>query len=140
MTRLLYVSGDTSLAKRTLGLYVQVVGKAHQANEGKGGEDTDADEDRKWVETLVCGVRMLCKSASMVPGLPGVEDVREAGRLVQQARSRLDQEDQELSARVDLAEGVWNSVMALKGTFLHLFPSPHLKPWLLIVGRVYVLS
>ncbi|EEB98972.1 hypothetical protein MPER_01424, partial [Moniliophthora perniciosa FA553] len=51
MTRLLYVSGDTSLARRTLRLYVQVVGKAFQAS--GAGASADADTDEKWAETLL---------------------------------------------------------------------------------------
>ncbi|KAJ7577917.1 hypothetical protein C8J56DRAFT_969997 [Mycena floridula] len=112
MTRLLHVSDDTALSKRTLRLYVQVVGKAWQASNADSG--SDADTDQKWVETLIFGIRMLCKSASQLPGLEGIEDVREAGTLVEKARTRLDKADNALSAALDLAEGVWQSVAAIK--------------------------
>jgi hypothetical protein len=113
MTRLLDVSGDTSLAKRTLRLYVQVVGKAWQASDA--GVGADADTDRRWVETLVSGSRMLCKSASSLTGLEGLGEAREAGVLVEKARLRLDKKDKELVASVDLADGIWSSVLTLKG-------------------------
>ncbi|KAJ7749067.1 hypothetical protein DFH07DRAFT_829576 [Mycena maculata] len=118
MTRLLHVSGDTPLAKRTLKLYAQIVGKAWQASGAGVSEDTDTN--RQWVETLVAGSRMLCKSASI--SADGIEDVHEAGKLLTMARTRLDPEDIALGAYVDLAEGVWNSVMAFKER------DPHSRP------------
>jgi hypothetical protein len=111
MTRLLYVSGDTELAKRTLRLYVEVVGKAHRV----GGDSSEADTDRCWVETLVQGARMLCRFAMATPGLEGMKDGREAGELIEKAKTRLDLEDKTLASSVDLAEGIWSTVMALKG-------------------------
>jgi len=57
---------------------------------------------------------MLCKTASSLPGREGVDEAREARICLDKARTRLD-EDKRLMASVDLAEGVWNSVMALKG-------------------------
>jgi hypothetical protein len=118
MTRLLHASGDTALAKRTLRLYIQVVGKAWQTNNEIEGEYTDTN--RCWVETLVAGARMLCRSASSNLGLEGIEDVREAGTCIEKARTRLDLhaddgEGRRLRASVDLAEGIWSSVLALKG-------------------------
>ncbi|KAJ7688974.1 hypothetical protein B0H17DRAFT_1067381 [Mycena rosella] len=118
MTRLLHVSGDTPLAKRTLKLYVQIVGKAWQASCPVLTDDTDSNQH--WVETLVAGSRMLCKSASLAAD--GIEDVREAGKLLEMARTRLDAFDPVQSASVELAEGVWNSVMALKER------DPHTRP------------
>ncbi|KAF8198379.1 hypothetical protein K438DRAFT_1718023 [Mycena galopus ATCC 62051] len=118
MTRLLHVSGDTPLAKRTLKLYVQIVSKAWQASGGSISDDTDSN--RSFVETLVTGSRMLCKSASI--DQDGMDDVREAGRLVALARTRLDANETDLVAAVDLAEGVWNSVMAFKER------DPHSRP------------
>ena len=118
MTRMLRASGDITLAKRTLRLYVQVVGKAWHANNETVGENTDTNQC--WVETLVSGARMLCKSASSNLGLDGIEDVREAGIYIEKARARLDantnsDEGRRLRASVDLAEGIWGSVLALKG-------------------------
>ncbi|KAL0569229.1 hypothetical protein V5O48_012743 [Marasmius crinis-equi] len=117
MTRLLYVSGDTSLAKRTLKLYVQVVGKAFQAS-GAGASGADADTDEKWVATLVFGIRILCKmaSTSLSPSCTRDElrDLREAGTLIAKAKGRLNRDNKELAASVELAEGIWNTTMALR--------------------------
>lgn len=107
MTRLFYVSGDTQLARRTLRLYVQVVGKAWEA--GGAGVGVDADTDRHWVETLIQGARMLCR----LTGPSAVEDAREAGMLIEKAKTRLNMDDKELVATVYLAEGIWSSIMAL---------------------------
>jgi hypothetical protein len=116
MTRLLYVSGDSQLAKRTLRLYVQIVGKAHQAS--GAGVGADADSDRNWVEMLVFGIRMLCKISEGLPGREGIEDVFEAQKLVEKARCRLSDDDKEMNAAVDLAEGVMKVSLALKGWHL----------------------
>ena len=110
MSRLIYVSGDNELAKKTLRLYVQVVSKAREA-----GMTGDYDADRHWVETLVQGSRMLCRLGMSRPGLDGVEEVKEAGELIEKAKTRLDTDDKELVARVALAEGVWHTVSALIG-------------------------
>ncbi|KAF9267127.1 hypothetical protein L218DRAFT_720524 [Marasmius fiardii PR-910] len=125
MTRLLYVSGDIPLAKRTLRLYVQVVSKAFQAN--RAGASADADTDQKWVETLVFGIRMLCKPSSTVfVASPctreELEDLREAGDLAVRAKGRLDPEDKVLAARLELAEGIWNTAMAMREL------DPHTRP------------
>lgn len=114
MSRLLYASGDTSLARRTLLLYVQVVGKAWQANSEVLSEDTD--ENQRWVETLVSGARMLCKSAVSLPGTEGIDEARDASTCIEKARTRLDKNNARLCASTVLAEGIWNSVMVLKGT------------------------
>jgi hypothetical protein len=78
------------------------------------------DTNQCWVETLVSGARMLCKSASSNSGPEGIKDVREAGTCIKKARTRLDvgandDEGRRLRASVDLAEGIWCSVLALKG-------------------------
>ncbi|KDQ52478.1 hypothetical protein JAAARDRAFT_40076 [Jaapia argillacea MUCL 33604] len=125
MTRLLFASGDTDLAKRTLRLYVQVVSKAREtgaseseeSRESSGGGKgiaVDADTDLHWVETLVHGARMLCRLASAKEGRDGLDEVREAGSLIEKARSRLDKDDKVLVASVDLAEGIWHSMIAVK--------------------------
>ena len=113
LTRLLFLSGDAALAKRTLKLYAQVVGKAWQTNNSRIAEGTDTDEN--WVELLAFGVRMLCKKASATPGIEGMKEAREAGQLVEKARLRLDTSNRRLVAHVDMAEGIWNTVMAFKG-------------------------
>ncbi|KAG6330168.1 hypothetical protein ID866_8922, partial [Astraeus odoratus] len=110
MSRLAYLAGDSGLAKRTLRLYVQVVSKSREA-----GIDGDYDTDQRWVETLVEGARMLCRLAAARSGLDGIDEVREAGELIEKAKTRLDAEDEELVARVAVAEGVWNIVSALLG-------------------------
>jgi hypothetical protein len=107
MTRVFYIAGDPQLARRTLRLYVQIVGKAREA--GGIGVGVDADTDRHWVETLVQGARMLCR----LTGPGGVEDGTEAGVLIDKAKTRLDKNDKELVASVNLAEGIWSTVMGL---------------------------
>jgi len=49
------------------------------------------------------------------PGTEGMKDARDAGELVEKARTRLDSDDKRLMAHVDMTEGIWNTVMALKG-------------------------
>ncbi|KAJ7641510.1 hypothetical protein FB45DRAFT_825779 [Roridomyces roridus] len=118
MTRLLHVSGDTPLAKRTLKLYVQIVEKAWLASGANVTEFTDTNQN--WAETLIAGSRMLCKSASLSDD--GMAEVREAGRLLTLARTRLDLDELEIIASFDLADGVWNTVMAFKER------DPHNRP------------
>lgn len=125
MTRLFYASGDISLARRTLLLYIQVVGKAWQANGEILSDDTDVND--RWVETLVSGARMLCKTATSLPGTEGIDEARDAWTCIEKARTRLDQDNKELVASLDLAEGVWNSVMALKGAHV-LFKKTSFRP------------
>ncbi|KAI6131742.1 hypothetical protein EV401DRAFT_1919508, partial [Pisolithus croceorrhizus] len=105
MSRLQYVTGDRELAMRMLRLYVEVVSKSREA-----GIDGDYDTDRHWVETLVEGSRMLCRLAISRPGWDGIEEVKEAGELLEKAKIRLDRDDKELVAKVALAEGVWHTV------------------------------
>jgi hypothetical protein len=45
-----------------------------------------------------------------------VREVCETGRLVVLARTRLDADESDLVAVVDLAEGVWNTVMVFQCT------------------------
>jgi hypothetical protein len=117
MTRLFYISGDVELARRTLRLYVQVVSKAFETG-GVGVDRVDQETDKEWVETLVQGARMLCRLASAPGrGLDGISEAKDAGELLQKAKTRLDMRDVALSASVDLAEGIWQSVMALKGVY-----------------------
>lgn len=119
MFRLLYVSGDQELAKRTLRLYIEVVSKTRAA-----GVDGDSDTDRHWVETLVEGGRMFCRLALSRLGSGGVEEAKEAGEVLEKAKTRLDPADKELVARVSLAEGIWNTVSAIIGERLHLYWVP----------------
>ncbi|RDB21856.1 hypothetical protein Hypma_010861 [Hypsizygus marmoreus] len=120
MTHLLHASGDTSLARRTLLLYAQVVSKAYQTNGDTLGDDTDSHIH--WVETLIAGARMLCRFAMEGDDL---EEAREAGTCIEKAKERLVGAESELDrdgkraqerlrASVDLAEGVWECVMASK--------------------------
>jgi len=51
-------------------------------------------------------------------GVHGIEGAREAGVMIEKAKARLDPEDAELSASIDLAEGIWNTVMAIRGAYL----------------------
>ncbi|KAF9788396.1 hypothetical protein BJ322DRAFT_1182415 [Thelephora terrestris] len=132
MSRLFYVSGDSNLAIRTLRLYVQVVGKAWEtakAEVDQRPEDRStssaeiipgADTDRNWVQTLVQGARMFCRVACSKSGTAlgtvgnGLDEAREAGALIEKAKTRLDANNPELAASVYLAEGIWHSVMAHK--------------------------
>jgi hypothetical protein len=113
MTRVAEAAGDAPLAARTLRLYTQVVSKARAARE------TDADDsDAHWVKTLVAGSRMLCRAAlcaDAAEGKRGIDEAREAGTMLVRARERLHAADHEMLAQVELAEGVWETVMALKG-------------------------
>ena len=113
MTRLFHLSGDTPLAIRTLKLYVQIVGKAYQAS--TQGVDEEVDSDDHWVQTLVFGICTLCQYAATSDDPESIEDVRYAGTLIAKARAKLNEEERSLVASVYLAEGVWYSVMALKG-------------------------
>ena len=120
MTRLLYLSGDVSLAKRTLQLYTQVVSKAYEASKEGVGEDKDSDEF--WVENLVFGARMLCKEASGQHGLNGIDNVHEAATILDKAKTRLDESNQPLVAKFELAKGVVESLLAIKGAHCSLAP------------------
>ncbi|KAG6874001.1 hypothetical protein C0995_007958 [Termitomyces sp. Mi166 len=142
MTRILHVAGDTPLARRTLLLYSQVVGKAYETkqantatpssstgdlNDGEDIDDIDSDSvpDEEWVETLIYGARMLCRWAAAQPGLEGLKETREAGQCIKKARTRLrvvGMDGIRLAARVDLAEGVWNFVMTFKEQDTHTRP------------------
>ncbi|CCM03055.1 uncharacterized protein FIBRA_05174 [Fibroporia radiculosa] len=118
MTRLLYVSGDPELAKRTLRLYVQIVSKARETkmaevHTGNIQEDEDIDTDRNWVHTLIQGARMLCRlSLVESESSPAIASAKEAGVMIDKAKTRLNQTDKELVANVRLAEGIWHSVTA----------------------------
>ncbi|KAI0795798.1 hypothetical protein C8Q75DRAFT_802874 [Abortiporus biennis] len=123
MTRILSESGDSELAKRTLRLYVQVVSKAREAATAESNqhdssgleEDPDFDTDRNWVTALIHGARMLCRSALVLSETnyaKALDDAKEAGVMIERAKHRLDKEDMELVASVELAEAIWSSVMA----------------------------
>ena len=121
------------MAIRTLRLYVQVVGKAWETANAEAvqkQEDTGTssvasmhgvDTDRNWVQTLIQGARMLCRVAWSKSGTVlgttgnGLGEAKEAGVLINKAKTRLDKNDAELTASVHLAEGIWHSVMAHKG-------------------------
>lgn len=126
MTRLLAVSGDPELAKRTLRLYIQVVSKAREAaSESNSGSEIEAgvemDSDGQWVQTLVQGSRLLCRVALQETDYGrAVELSKEAGTVLEKAKTRLDENDKELLASVQLAEGIWHSVMAYTGAFARL--------------------
>ena len=126
MTRLLYLYGDTKLAKRTLNLYIQVVGKAYEtschrseSDSGTGtgsGEDTDTDSN--WVDTLIFGATMLCTSSSS--NLNEMDDLNEAYKIIEKARNRLNKEDKRLAAKMYLAEGVYWMMLGVKGWLVFL--------------------
>lgn len=118
MTHLLSVAGDPELAKRTLRLYVQIVSKAKEASAGENDIDLSliCDTDRSWVTTLIHGARMLCRLALQEPDYgTALEGAKEAGVLIEKAKTRLDSDDKELVAGVQLAEAIWCGVMAHTG-------------------------
>ncbi|KAH9027295.1 hypothetical protein EDB84DRAFT_1272726 [Lactarius hengduanensis] len=102
--------GDAVLATRALRLYVLTVGKAKLT-------EKSTDSDATWVTTLVWGSRMLCRLALVadpISGNRGIDEAREAGTILEKAKERLDPDDKTLRALVELAEGIWNTVMAIK--------------------------
>ncbi|KAG5338199.1 hypothetical protein C0989_008017 [Termitomyces sp. Mn162] len=142
LTLILHATGDTSLARRTLLLYSQVVGKAYETKQANtatplsstgnfndsdiDNADSDSVSDKEWVEMLIYGARMLCRWATSQTGLEGLREAREAGVCIERARTRLrivGIDGIRLAARVDLAEGVWNFVMALKEQDTHTRPA-----------------
>ncbi|OSC98625.1 hypothetical protein PYCCODRAFT_1396824 [Trametes coccinea BRFM310] len=124
MSRLFYVTGDPELAKRTLRLYIQIVGKAREANlaeeesataeaAGAFGAGKDVDSDHYWVQTLVQGSRMLSRLALAETDMgKAVDEAKEAGDVLEKAKTRLDRDDKVLLASVQLAEAIWNIAMA----------------------------
>ena len=130
MSRLLAVSGDPELARRTLRLYIQVVSKAREASgaqptpDGELESGVEQDSGQQWVETLVQGSRTLCRLALQEPEYrKALECAREAGTVLEKAKARLDNSNKELLANVQVAEGVWHSVMAFTGNaFTKLTP------------------
>ena len=109
--RIAEACGDAVLATRALRLYVLTVGKAKLT-----GKSTESDAT--WVTTLVWGSRMLCRLSLMADptsGNRGIDEAREAGTILEKAKERLDPDDKMLKASVELAEGIWNTVMAFKG-------------------------
>ncbi len=118
MMRISEASGDTTLATRALRLYTHTVGKAKLARK-------PTESDATWVSTLVWGARMLCRvalAADSTLGHRGIDEAREAGVILEKAKERLDSSDKALKASVELAEGIWNTVMAIKGT-CQFYPS-----------------
>ncbi|KAF8907603.1 hypothetical protein CPB84DRAFT_1768330 [Gymnopilus junonius] len=132
LTRLLYIGSAPYLAKRTLYVYIQVVGKAWEAS--KHGVGEDKDDDVRWVETLVFGARMLCAGVGgpgfmlsnptgngsvqgvlvSDDGTDGIDEVLEASAILEKARWRLDENDKRLQAEVLLAEGIVWSLLGIK--------------------------
>ena len=132
MSRLFYVAGDPVLVQRTLRLYVQIVSKAREARmaeednttqdaSGAFGAGKDVDTDLNWVQTLVQGSRMLSRLALVeTDGGKAVELAREAGEMLDKAKTRLDQDDPVLVASVQLAEAVWHVATAYTGGCIRL--------------------
>lgn len=139
--RLLHASGENDLAKRTLKVYAQLVTKSRQASMGEvestirrrrtlDGLDNDpavmddvepeaehgsADSDRQFVDCLIFGARMLCR-------LPGdVEDAHWAEECLKTATDYVSKNyrlnaDHVLKARVSCADGIVQSIIALRGS------------------------
>lgn len=120
MTRLLYLYGDTKLAKRTLNLYIQVVGKAYETSghrsESDSGSGSDTDTDSNWIDTLIFGATMLCiSSSSSSSNLTEMDDLNEAHKIIEKAKTRLNKQDKRLAAKIYLAEGVYWMMLGVKG-------------------------
>jgi hypothetical protein len=141
--RLLHASGQNDLAKRTLKLYIQLVTTSRQASMGEvestirrrrtlDGLDNDpatmddielepehgsADSDRQFVDCLIFGARMLCR-------LPGdVEDAHWAEGCLKIATEYVSKNhrlaaDHNLKARVSCADGIAQSTIAHRGSYL----------------------
>ena len=64
--------------------------------------------------------RVACSKSGTVLGTTGngLDEAKEAGALIEKAKTRLDKNDAELAASVYLVEGIWHSVMAYKGGFV----------------------
>jgi hypothetical protein len=106
------------LARRTLRVYVEVVGKARVS-----GDRTNPEGGAVWVRTLVDGARILCRRALGVEGgnEDGEEDLKDAMRYLGIARGDLGgigdgEERKEVEAALELAQGIVLSVLAIKGT------------------------
>lgn len=132
MTRLLYLSGDAKLAKRTLNLYIQVVGKSYETNRSElsscsgDGENADIDTDSNWVDTLIFGATMLFKSSSSSPSsssLSEMDDLNEAHEIIEKAKTRLNKQDKRLVAKIYLAEGVYWMTLGVKGWLVVFYVS-----------------
>ena len=123
MTRLLYLYGDTKLAKRTLNLYIQVVGKAYEtsghrseSDPGSGSGSGDTDTDSNWVDTLIFGSTMLCSSlSSSSSNVTEMDDLNEALKIIEKAKTRLNKQDKRLVAKMYLAEGVYWMMRGVRG-------------------------
>lgn len=97
---------------------MQVVSKAREATVGDNDIDITliCDTDRNWVITLIYGARMLCRLALQEADYgTGLEEAKEAGVMIEKAKTRLDYDDKELVAGVQLAEAIWCGVTAHTG-------------------------
>jgi hypothetical protein len=99
------------LAKRTLKVYVEVVGKARAS-----GDTTNPEPDDDWVKMLVDGARLLSRKA--IEDEDGEEDLKSALAYLIAAKSDLKGDlagHKSLEASIYLAEGIVLSVLAIKG-------------------------
>lgn len=108
-------------------------GVGRHGREGRGNEEghikpEDVDSDEGWVSACVGGVRVLLEMARREEERErGVEWAKEAGNVVRRAREGLrvigeeekakEGEEKERRASVDLAESLWEFVMAITGWF-----------------------
>lgn len=89
---------------------------SHQKNESGLGAGVDTDADENWVSTLVQGAWMLCRLALQTTDYSkALDQAKEAGAMIEKAKTRLNESDRTLLASVQLAEGVWSGAMAHTG-------------------------
>ena len=106
-------------------MYIQVVGKAYETSghhsESDSGEDSgeDTDTDSNWVDTLVFGSTLLYTSSSSSSNLSEMDDLNEAHKIIEKAKTRLNKEDKRLVAKIYLAEGVYWMMLGVRGWLVY---------------------
>ena len=105
-------------------MYIQVVGKAYETSGHRSESDSvsgsDTDTDSNWVDTLIFGSTMLCtSSSSFSSNLTKMDDLNDAHKIIEKAKTRLNKEDKRLVAKVYLAEGVYWMMLGVRGWLVY---------------------